>query len=239
MRRCLTAILVVGLISINNRDAAAQSASDIAAAGALQATPVGGLAPIMVSPDTKGDKPFNALAGRYSRYSETLIDVNSFAASFYHKAGMNAAVSATAGFSKASNCPGCNTLTMLGGDVHSTLWNSTGKSTTATSINMQGSLGWGHSTDYTALSLAVGVPFAVSMEQSNKSSLTAFVTPGFGWGREAATGFATESGTRPLIGAGAAWVSPAGWGLHASFNKVVIKNGGNSIGVGFSYRLGN
>jgi hypothetical protein len=231
--------LVVGLISLNNRDAAAQpSAGDLAAAGALLATPVGGLAPIMVAPGTKGDKPFNSVAGRFSRYSETGIDMNSFGGSFYHKAGMNAAVSGTVGYSKVSDCTACDGLVMLGGDVHSSLWNSTGNSTTATSINLQGSLGWGHSTDYTALSFAVGVPFAVSMEQSNKARISAFVTPGFGWGRESVTGFTAESGTRPLIGAGAAWTSPAGWGLHASFNKVIIEDGGNSIGVGFSYKLG-
>ena len=40
------------------------------------------------------------------------------------------------------------------------------------------------------------------------------------------------------VGAGAAWTAPGGWGLHAAFNKVIIENGGNSFGVGFSYKMG-
>jgi hypothetical protein len=33
-------------------------------------------------------------------------------------------------------------------------------------------------------------------------------------------------------------MAAAGWGLHASFSKVFIEDGGNSIGIGFSWKLG-
>ena len=242
MRRCLTAILVVALISVNNRDAAAQSAKDMAAASALYLTPVGSLAPIMVSPGTKGEKSVDNISGRFSHFSpKTGNGDNSIGASYYHQAGMNAAVSATVGM-LMPGCPtgtSCNSVLMLGGDVHSTLWNSKASkgSTTATSINLQGSLGYGRESSVSAVSAAVGVPFAVSMEQASKARVSAFVTPGFGWGRLSPKGFTAESGTRPLVGAGAAWMAPAGWGLHASFQKIMIKDGGNSFGLGFSWKM--
>ena len=236
MRRSLTALLVVGLFSTTQ--AAAQTVQDAAAYAALNATPVGALTPMLFAPGTKGEKAFNSIAGRYSHYSETGTNgANSFGGTYYRQAGMNAAVAATAGY---LTCSGCDGTFMLGADVQSTLWdNAAAKSSTRMSANVQGSLGWGHTggtVSSNAISLAVGVPLSISMQQSNKSSFSLFATPGFGWGRLSAAG-ASESGTRPLVGAGAAWQSAQGWGIHAGYNKVFIQNGGQSIGAGFSYRL--
>ena len=240
MRRCLTAVVVVGLFSLTSRDAAAQvSAGDLAAYAALNTTPIGALTPIMVSPGTKGEKAFNSFSGRFSHFSPSGggNGSNQFGATFYHQAGMNAAVSGTLGYISPS-CTGCDGATMLGGDVHSTLWNNAAaKSTSEMSANLQGSLGYGHMKNGSALSLAVGVPLAFSMEQDSKSRIGLFVTPGFGWGRLSATGGTSQSGTRPLVGAGASWTSPAGWGLHLSYQAVVINNGGNNVGLGFSWRM--
>jgi hypothetical protein len=244
MRRCLTAILVVGLVSMNSRDAAAQSQKDVMAAAALGLTPVGALTPIMVSPGTKGEKGFQNVSGRFSHYSpKTGESDNVLGASYYHAAGANAAVSGTVGV-YMPGCPAgatCKSVMMLGGDVHSTLWNSTQSagSTAATSINLQGSLGYGHESDFSYLSLAVGVPLAVSFEQASKARIVAFVRPAFGFGSVSSSLITGDkSGTRPMIGAGAAWISPSGWGIHASYNKIVIQDGGNSLGAGFSWNLG-
>ena len=246
MRRCLTALFVVGLVSINTRDAAAQvSAKDLAAYAALNSTPIGALTPIMVSPGTKGEKSFNSFAGRFSHFSPSGggDGTNNLGATFYHQAGMNAAVSGTVGYMKPS-CPAgatCDGVLMVGGDVHSTLWNNAAaKSNTDMSLNLQGSLGYGHQKDVNAASLAIGVPLAISFEQASKSRIGLFVTPGFGWGRISASGggaSGSESGTRPLVGAGANWMSPSGWGLHLSYQAVVIENGGNNVGLGFSWKM--
>lgn len=232
MRRCLTALLVVGLISLNNRDAAAQpSAGDVAAFLALGSTPVGALTPIVVS-NAKG-----AIAGRYSHYSVTGTSSDVLGGSYYFNAGSTAKAGLTAGY---RTCEGCDATMMLGGQVHSKLWNNAAaKSNTALSINLQGDLGWAHATDLTMFSAAVGVPFAISVEQASKNSFSAFVTPGFGWGRSALSGFDAESGTRPMIGAGAAWNAAAGYGIHAGFQKIMLEDQGSSIGVGFSWKLGN
>jgi len=227
------------VISISTRDAAAQpSVGDVAAYAALVTTPVGALTPLMFAAGTKGEKASNSLAGRYSHFScDGCTGSNTFGGTYYRQAGMNAAVAATAAY---GTCDGCDGTLMLGADVQSTLWdNAAAKSSTRMSINLQGNLGWGNTggtTDAQSLSFAVGVPFAIHMAQSNKSSFSLFATPGYGWGR-ISSGGASESGTRPLVGAGGAWQSAGGWGIHAGFNKVFIENGGQSIGAGFSYKL--
>jgi hypothetical protein len=109
------------------------------------------------------------------------------------------------------------------------------------SINLQGSLGYGHHADAKAMSAAIGFPLAWSMVQASKSRISLFVTPAFGFGRmseDAGTATVTESGTRPMVGAGFGWEAPAGWGLHASYNRVILEDAGNNFGVGFTYRMG-
>lgn len=244
MRRCLAAILVVGLVLITTRDAAAQpSAGDAAAAAALARTPVGGLIPILVSPGVKGEKAINSFAGRFAMHSPKVGDSdNAFGATFLTAAGSNAAVSGTVAY-LMQGCPSgatCDNALMIGGDIHSTLWNSAAGSSNRTSINMQGSLGYGKQGDANFLSAFVGFPIGISMEQANKARIGGFINPGFGFGRMSADVAGTsvsESGTRPMIGAGGSWMAAAGWGLHLSYNKILIEDSGNSFGLGFSYNL--
>ncbi|MEX2153139.1 MAG: hypothetical protein WD825_07350 [Gemmatimonadaceae bacterium] len=246
MRRCLMAILVIGVVAITPRDAAAQvlEAADYAA-WALGGTPAGGLTPMMAAPGTKGEKAFNNFSGRFSHHAPKTGDgSNSIGASFLTAAGSNAAVSGTIGYLMVA-CPAgatCDNVIMLGGDVHSTLWNSAtdANKTTRTSVNLQGGLGYGKQGDLGYLSAVVGVPLAISMEQASKARISAFINPAFGWGRvsmSGAAGSGSESGTTPMVGLGGSWTAPAGWGLHASFNKILVEDSGNSFGLGFSYNL--
>jgi outer membrane protein with beta-barrel domain len=241
MRRSLTALLVVGLVSFTSRDAAAQpSEKDYAAYAALSATPVGALAPMVVSLGAST----SSFAFNVSHFSPKSGDGdNTIGASYYRKAGSNAVLSGTVGYTQVG-CPSgatCDNTIMLGGDVHSRLWdNAAAKSTTNMSINLQGSLGYGKNGDDNVLSAAIGVPLAISMEQASKARFGAFVRPGFGFGRlsvDVAGTSTSESGTRPYVGAGLSWAAPAGWGLHAAYNKVIIEDGGNSFGVGFNWNM--
>ena len=254
MRRLIPGLLVVGLISTTPRDAAAQtgpSINDTYAYAALTGTPIGALSPIFVTTGTKGEKSFDTFAGRFSHYSPKAVPGvsqpgdNSLAASFYHKLGLNAVVSGTAGYTVVG-CPAgatCNNAFMLGGDVHSALWNSPEKKgeNTAMSVNLQGSVGYGHSKDVNALSLAVGAPLAITMEQADHARIAAFITPGFGFGSLSAksgTTTTSKSGMLPLVGVGAAWMAAEGWGIHASYNKVFVKDiSGNNFGLGFTYNM--
>ena len=151
---------------------------------------------------------------------------------------MNAAVSGTLGYTTAANCAAdCGTF-LVGADLHSTLWNNRPRGTAATkSINLQGSLGYGSGTDVRYMSAAVGVPLSFSMSRSNRSRVSAFITPGFGWGKVSQDGVAAESGTRPMIGAGAAWLAASGWGVHASYNKIIVDGSGNTFGVAYSWKM--
>ena len=228
MRRCLAAILVVGLVSLTSRDAAAQpSAKDIVAYSALVLTPVGAHTPMMMP-------KANSFALRLSHFSQEGTDgTNNLAGSYFMKAGANALVGGTVGYIMPS-CDGCDGVFNAGLNLNSTLWSSTG----GANVGLSGDFGWASEDGATALSAAIGVPLGFSVQQASKSSVSFFVAPAFGWGRLSDDG-ASESGTRPIIGAGAAWTAAGGWGLHAAFNKVMIEDGGNNFGVGFSYKLGN
>src|SRR5688500_10363074 len=124
MRRCLTAMLVVALVTITSREAAAQpTVKDLAAYAALNLTPIGALSPIMISPGTKGEKTFSSFAGRVSHHAPKTGDgSNSFGASYYMPAGSNAAVSGTLGYLKEAGTGG-EGIILAGLDVNSTLWN--------------------------------------------------------------------------------------------------------------------
>jgi len=228
MRRCLAAILVVGLVSLTSRDAAAQpSEKDLVAYAALSLTPVGSHVP-MTMPKA------NAFGLRLSHFAQEGTDgTNNLAGSYFMKAGSNALVGATAGYIMPG-CDGCDGVFNAGLNLSSTLWSSTG----GANVGLSGDLGWAKEDDVTALSAAIGVPLGFSIQQASKSTVSFFVQPAFGYGRLSAAG-ESESGTRPIIGAGAAWTAAGGWGLHAAFNKVMIEEGGNTFGVGFSYKLGN
>ena len=229
MRRCLAAILVVGLVSLTSRDAAAQpSANDVAGYLALSMTPVGSHAPIMMP-------KANAFALRYSRFAEEGTDgSNNIAGSYFMKAGANALVGATLGYLMPGE-DGAESVFNAGLHLNSSLWSSTG----GASVGLSGDLGYATVDGMSALSAAIGVPLSFSVTQASKSTVSFFVAPAFGWGRVSPEGFDSESGTRPIVGAGAAWTAPGGWGVHAAFNKVIIEDGGNSFGVGFSYKMGN
>jgi hypothetical protein len=228
MRRCLAAILVVGLVSLTSRDAAAQpSVKDLAAYSALSLTPVGSHVPVMMP-------KASAFALRLSHTAQEGTDgANNLAGSYFMKAGSNALVGATLGYLIPSE-DGADGVFNAGLGVNSTLWSSTG----GASVGMSGDFGWASEDETTFLSAAIGVPLSFSVQQANKSSFSFFVAPAFGWGRVSADA-GSESGTRPIIGAGAAWTAVGGWGLHAAFNKVMIEDGANVFGVGFSYKMGN
>ncbi len=243
MRRHHVALVVVALILITSRDAAAQpSEQDVAAYAALNLTPIGALSPMLVSPVAKGEKYRSSFAGRLSHFAPGQGEDgnNNFGVTYLFPAGP-VALSGTLGYVKESG-DGGEGLILGGADLHATLWNNAvAASTSATSLNFQASLGYGRHNDFDALSMAVGFPLALTMMQASKSKFVLFVTPGFGWGRlstDVLGPTVSESGTRPFAGAGGSWTSAAGWGLHASYNRIFIEDGGNTFGAGFTWRIG-
>ncbi len=228
MRRCLAAILVVGLVGLTSRDAAAQEVDkDFVAYTALSLTPVGSHVPVMMP-------KANAFALRLSHIAPEVGDgTNNLAGSYFMKAGSNALVGGTLGYIIPSE-DGEDGVFNAGLTVNSSLWSSPA----GVGIGMTGDLGWASEDEATFLSAAVGVPLSYSVTQASKSTMSFFVAPAYGWGRISGNG-ASESGMRPIVGAGAAWTAAGGWGIHAAFNKVILEGGANNFGVGFSYKMGN
>ena len=238
MRRYTAALAVLALVAVNSRDAAAQTTlEDVAAYVALNATPVGTFTPIVMHRDAV--KGFTTVAGRVGMFSQDGADGNtSIGGSGYFRAGANALISGTLGYTMVG-CPTgatCDNGLMLGGDILSELWKSAGNTGTNMNVNLQTSLGWGKIGETSALSAAIGVPLAMSIDQASKARLSFHVTPGFGWGRLAEAG-ESMSGTRPMFSLGGAWTAPAGWGIHVGYQQVMIDNGGNTIGAGFSWKM--
>ena len=227
MRRCLMAILVVGLVSLTSSEASAQpTEKDIAAYFALQFTPVGAHTPLLMP-------KANAFAFRVSQHSPEIGDSDmNLAGSYYMKAGTNALIGGTVGYGMPG-CDNCDGYFNAGVDLNSQLWSNA----SGAAIGMTGNLGWASREETTALSAAIGVPLSFSKEQASKSRISAFLQPGFGFGR-LSDDTESFSGTRPIIGAGAAWQAAGGWAIHAAFNKIMIEDGGNNFGVGFSYQMG-
>jgi hypothetical protein len=244
MRRSITVALAG--VAFTTSTALAQtgpSASDFAAWGAMMFTPIGAFAPMSAGPAKGAELGGNRAALRVSNYKMTGEQSGhmTIGGSYVTKVGTNAVVNGTLGYQMDGNTGGENTI-MLGADVISPLWAqpATAENNMALTANLQGSLGFGKEggdNGVTAMSLAVGVPVGMTIEQASKAKISLFLTPGFGFGRLSATG-GSESGTRPFFGLGGEWTSPAGWALHLGIQKVMIDNGPTNLGAGFNYKLG-
>lgn len=242
MRRSITTAVAAGLVAMSFNTASAQpSAQDFAAFAALVSTPIGAFAPMSAGPAKGAALSGSSISLRVSsfKFEGATESNNTIGGSYTMKAGTNALVNANLGYQMCGT--DCGTI-MLGADLISPLWAqpATAEKNMAFSANLQGSVGYGldqSPAEANALSFAVGIPVGVAMEQENKSRISAFVTPGFGWGKVSATG-ASESGTRPFFGVGGEWVAPAGWALHVGIQKVMIDDGPTNVGAGFNWKLG-
>jgi hypothetical protein len=238
MKRCIQVLVVASIATacLSPAVAAQPSQQDGAAYQALLGSPIGNQTPIMVNPGIKGERPAAAFAGRFSSFQCEGCN-NNFGGGItaYFPAGSHASIAGTAGY---LICDSCDPFYTFGVDVHSALWNSAASPGGAvTTVNLQGSLGYGMEEFFNALSAAVSIPIGIAMPQENKSRIGTFISPGFGWGRMSNDAGDSESGTRPMIGAGASWTSASGWGVHAGFQKIIIEDGGNILGVSVSRRM--
>lgn len=237
MRRMFAAVVLFALVSLPARQAQAQvTVEEAAGYYSIISTPAGALAPMLVSPGTRGENAFSGFSVRFSNWAPKGggDGANTLGATWAFRAGSNAAIGATAGY-LMPGCTGCDGQFMAGADLNSTLWNSTG----GASINLQAALGWGNDSqnDVTSISTVVGFPFAYSRVAADKSRLSVFASPGYGWGRASGGGASMSSGF-PMMGAGGGWEAAGGWGLHASFQKVFVSDiSGNTFGLGFSYKM--
>ena len=247
MRRIAAGLVVLGLVSLNARDVAAQDPGEAAAAGAVWTTPVGSFAPTSYAKgwDAKGK---SAIAGEIGINSPKTGDgATSLGATYAMKAGAKGIFSATAGYIMTGGTDTDDGF-MLGGDYQANLWSNT----SGLGLNFRGAAGWSSIGDVSNISLVGGVPLTWSkvlgasgyrtIPQGGASSsggvFAVTVMPGFAWGKMSADiptlGSVSENGTVPMVGLGADLRMANGWSFGAGYNHVIIDDANKA----FSFRVG-
>lgn len=238
-------ILCSLVIAVATPDVArAQSEKDFAAWFAMMLTPVGSLPPMVIVPTMKAGVRAPTFAGRLGRWAfpgDNLTNYT-FGATMVAPVATKALLSGTLAYMKPGCAAGdtCDGTLMLGADIEAPFAESmstqaTGK--TILSASLKGSLGYGRflgSGGGNAISLVGFVPLSVRYVMASNSTLSAFLSPGFGIGNVSDSGN-SEQGTRPLLGGGAAWSSATGVGIHLSAQKVFIDGGPTMWGLSFSF----
>ena len=113
---------------------------------------------------------------------------------------------------------------MIGGDLGMPVWVSAQTDPTAVSIDVKGSVGYGHflgDASVNTWSVVGQVPIKIRHELANRSMLSGFVGLGFGFAGMSVEGL-TDNGTRPMISAGGAWTSAGGIGIHLGGQQVIL-----------------
>ena len=251
IRRSLFALSTLSALAAVAAPLAAQevtdgpSAGDVAAYGALIATPVGATVPRLASAMMFG-KPSFGVHADYGQMSEGDLHSRNFVGGVdVPVAGTE--LSLTAGW----NTPGCpSDADCKGSWLAGARWSARVLGTGSASpmrfaLGLDANLGYAkpkvagdESTDYAAWSASVGVPVAVTAKMGNMH-IAPYVTPGFGWGRVSASydggDSQSESGTRFLMGGGVQLAFPMGLDVNAGMQKVFIDGGRTVWGGGLSW----
>ena len=69
MRRLVMAAAVLALVGMPAQQASAQTLEELAGYAAILSTPAGALAPMVISPGTKGENAFSGFSVRFSNFS--------------------------------------------------------------------------------------------------------------------------------------------------------------------------
>jgi hypothetical protein len=211
---------------------AQSSEKDAAAWGGIMFTPVGAFPGIETASGGRTDVA-KQLAIRFSTWSFKDSDVrdNNLGVTFMSPGTSTLRYGLTVGYLWPSgDTGGSNDGTiMVGGDLASALWTSATSTSSSSSFSLdwKANLGFGRFTGDgggNAWSLVAQLPVKWMYQMANKSDLSAYVAPGFGF---AGSGDNTdsESGTRPMIGFGGAWTSAGGVGVHLGFQRVPLDFG--------------
>ena len=231
----------VALVAFASQASAQVSEKDIAAYGALMATPHGAL-PAVASPLMTGEaRTPAALDVRYGRYNiET--PVGDFATSTIgfggnFAVGERGRMGIMLGRSTTEDADG--SIMMGGVDYSMSLFSRpVGTSTTSSlNIGLHPALGYGKPSegDGSAMSLAVDVPVSYAMGTKTGMQFVSFLAPGMGYGR-ADDGVESLSGTRTTLGGGVALLNIGnGLGVNLGFRKVFLEEAPTQWGLGMSW----
>ena len=233
MTKRTRSILAVALLVSLAPAARAQSIGDYIAYFALTVTPQGALPPASFGADA-GTAPtsFDVRYGRISYGRDE--NFNDFGLSASTPVGPGR-IGGTLG---AVTCDGCDMLVMVGVDYEQALFVQQHQGN-ALAIGIAPSFGITKPTgddEGTVMSASIGLPLSVSA--GSASRVTVFLTPGLGYGRLSAEG-ESESGTRPMLGAGVRLRTASGIGFNVGMQKVFIEDGEVVLGAGLSIAGGS
>lgn len=229
-------------LSIAAPRAGAQSAGDLAAWDALIVTPVGALPPRVHDPLLRDGQRME-LAFRYGRWRYDQDDAihNDFGLTVARALGIaHTSISVTAAYLSLS-CGTCGAWISGGLEAQTplishqlagdSLRDVTASASLITSAGAARYLGEGRAS---AGSVAAAASFALTFPIASSRMLVA-ILPGIGIGRFASVD-QDAYGTRPMMGASAAWILPWGTVVDLGFRHVYIDGGPSQIGLGLSWR---
>jgi hypothetical protein len=246
MRAIQALVTAVGLVAVIGSSVAAQDEGDVAAWYAMMFTPFGALPPLATSamlgvPATSARTPITVEA----KYGHWAFDEVEEPWNIYGLGARAGAVGLVLGYAR---CEGCDDGVIMGGvDFETTIVKApigASPQITTLSIGLRPALGFAKPTgdaEGSALSAAIDVPFAYSVQLGQGMRIAPFVAPGFGYGRfdegESLLGDdGAESGTRASIAAGVGLLLRDRFGIHLAWRKIIIEDGPSTFGVGLSIR---
>jgi hypothetical protein len=245
LSRRLAVLMVSGaLTSAITFSLAGQSApGDLIGYVSLHHSPIGLLAPVASRSQLGLTETGVSLALRYAEHGEGNRDnkANAYAATALLPVGTHGSVSLTAGGYK-EQCPDpeCKNILMLGAggelNLSPNLFNAP-PGTQRVNLGLSGDIGWSaRQFETTYLTAAVGLPITMTFSDKPGIHLAPWVTPGVGFGRASISGNVpvdhTQTGTRPMLGAGLALYNPASSiSIQAGATHVVGRDSKTVLGI--------
>ena len=239
-RRLVSALIVVaGAVRLPAQSATGPSAAQRAAFAAIILTPAGAL-PVVVRVRRTADSAARAdVSFRYGRYSiaNSPDSRNNIGLSGMLNISRRLQAGATLGYRQCA----CESSRMASVDFGASLWRkeAAGDVGGDTDVGFLASAGIGKAdtSDVTAWSAVFGVPFAISLPQTENTLLTVFVAPEIGYGIRKLNGVA-EGAPLFIIAAGLGYTFEFGLGVHATMHRVIIADSPTQVGFAASWRFG-
>src|SRR5438552_465413 len=217
---------------------AAQSAGDRAAWNAMILSPVGALAPLARDPVDDDARQTNVWL-RYSRWRYDADDAihNNIGVTVFRQLPFASSELSVTGAYLSLSCALCPSWISGGASLNSTLWQQGGLDERSASIGVRADVGGAHyrgSSENNAGSVAAAVVAGVGVSLTDKSHLSATISPGVGMGRIALVR-GIHSGTRRTLGAALAWIHASGLAVNLGMQRIMIAGGPTEVGAGLGW----
>lgn len=199
---------------------------DVIAYVSLLSTPTAGFVPWPMRPGATSTRPdFGVNYGHINSMNQAIFTARIPASA--------ADIALSAG---ARTCTDCDTGWLLGVDATIPV------ASDRIHIGIRPALGYSKEGDANMLTGAVSLPISLPIairQGSNDTYIAPFIVPGYGIGRLSANG-ESESGTRPMLGAGVLFAGLGGRvSINAGVQKVFIEEGDLLFGLGMSLTGGS